>query len=104
MQLGGDGGGEEGGGEGGAGLLSTTLFPPASYVDCPGVVAGLRACGMRSLDEPRTFLAVAEGVAAAGKAQPTSRLAQRSRTARLLVPAEFHLRCARPALRAFSEG
>ena len=51
---------------GGGGVLSMRLFPPTAYTQSAYVVTGLRACGMRSLDEPATFLAVAEGVAAAG--------------------------------------
>ena len=47
--------------------LSVQLFPPASYTQSSTVLAGLRACGMRSLEEPAVFLDVAEGVAAAGR-------------------------------------
>ena len=49
------------------GVLSMRHFPPAEYMQSAAVVAGLRACGMRSLDEPTTFLDVAEGVAAAAR-------------------------------------
>ena len=42
-------------------------FPPAEYTSSPHVVAGLRSCGMRSLNEPNTFLEVAASVERAGQ-------------------------------------
>ena len=48
---------------------SLVAFPPASYLESAHVVAGLRACGLRSLEEPATFLWAAERVAAAAEAE-----------------------------------
>ena len=75
--VGGDEGGDEGGAIGGAGaaparsaLASLGAFPPLAYLSSPQAMAGLRACGMASLDEPDTFVRACEAVAAAAEETP----------------------------------
>lgn len=52
---------------------SLQLFPPPAYLQSPNVMCGLRACGMKNLDDPGTFLAACQAVATAGQGSSEAR-------------------------------